>query len=177
MIDIVVYTLAVLFANMYADDFLLLPVFGQVAIGTLFFGLTFTFRDRIHYRFGRRRVYGAIALAVFVNIAAAGYLAVPTRILIASFLSIVVAETADTEMFHALRQRSWLARVTASNAVSIPIDTVLFTLIAFLGVFPTLTLVAIIWGDMITKFGIGALVALIRRPSHQNDLSQSLADA
>ncbi len=32
-------------------------------------------------------------------------------------------------------------------------------------------------GDMITKFGIGALVALIRRPSRQNDLNQSLADA
>lgn len=185
MIDVVVYILAVLFANIYADDFLPLPLFGQVAIGTFFFGITFTARDRIHYRFGRRRVYLAIALAVVVNIVAAIViniiagipLAGSLRILGASFLSILIAETADTEVFHALRQRSWLARVTASNAVSIPIDTVLFTLIAFLGVFPGTILVSIIFGDMLAKFGIGALVALIRRPHRQEAVNQSLADA
>lgn len=161
MIEIVLYILATLSANYLADTFIPLPGGALVAVGTLTFGATFTLRDHIH-RYGRRTAYATIAAAAFVNVAMAALLGVPGRIIAASFLAICLAEAADTEVYHRLRARSWWLRVAGSNAVSIPLDTVLFTLLAFAGLpdFPPLVLLAIIVGDMIGKFAIGAVMGL-----------------
>src|SRR5690606_40235609 len=106
--------------------------FFLVNVGTLFFGVTFTQRDRVH-AFGRPIVYRMILLAAVANVALAASLGTPLRYVGVSFLSIVLAETADTEVFHRLRGRRWLRRVATSNAISAPIDTVVFTLLAFVG--------------------------------------------
>ena len=45
---------------------------------------------------------------------------------------------------------------------SIPIDTILFTLVAFAGVFPVPMLISIIFGDMVLKAVISSIVALRR---------------
>ena len=50
----VIYILAVLAGNLTATAFIPFPVFGQVAVGTLIFGVTFTQRDRMHSAGGRR---------------------------------------------------------------------------------------------------------------------------
>ena len=91
-------------------------------------------------------------------------LEVPWRIILASFIAIVLSEAADTEIYHQLLHRSWLQRVTGSNLVSIPLDSLLFNLIAFMGVFEPAMLVAIIFGEIVTKFTTGALAALWRTP-------------
>ena len=85
------------------------------------------------------------------------------RVFIASFLAIVIAESADTEIFHHYRERSWIVRVTRSNAVSIPLDSILFNLIAFAGsaFFPPLVLVKVILGEVVAKFLVGILYALL----------------
>lgn len=168
VINSLIYILAVLGANYTATWFIPFPFYGQAAVGTFIFGVTFTQRDRLH-QYGRRYVYGAIAVAACANVLMSAFLGVPIRIIIASFLAIVLAESADTEVYQRLIRKSWLVRVAGSNAVSAPLDTLIFTLIAFWGVegFPPAVIGSILIGDTIVKYAIGALVALYRGKQDQ----------
>lgn len=157
----IVYITAVLVANFTATWFILLPFFGMVAFGTIIFGITFTARDYTH-RLGRPRVYIMIGGAALASVALSALGEVSWRIVVASVTAIVLSETADTEVYQRLLSRSWLVRVAGSNLVSIPLDTILFNLIAFAGVFVPSTLVAIVTGEIIVKFLVGGLVALWR---------------
>ena len=157
----VIYILAVLGANLTATWFLPLPIFGQVAVGTIIFGFTFTQRDRMHVR-GRRFVYGIIALATLLSAGLAAIGHVPPRIIVASVIAIIIAETADTEIYQRLLGRSWWHRVLASNSVSIPLDSIFFNVVAFAGVFAPRQLVAIIFGEIVVKFLVGAVSAVWR---------------
>jgi queuosine precursor transporter len=161
MVAAVIYILAVLGANLTATWFIPLPVFGQVAVGTFIFGFTFTQRDRMHLR-GRRFVYGIIALATLLSVVLAMVGQVPPRIILASVIAIILAETADTEIYQRLLARTWWHRVLASNAVSIPLDSIFFNLVAFLGVFAPREMVAIIFGEIVVKFLVGAASAVWR---------------
>lgn len=156
-----IYCLAVWLANYTATWFIPLPVFGMVAVGTLFFGVTFTQRDRVH-RYGRGAVYTMILIAAIGMVAESVLLAVPWRIIGASFVAILLAETADTEVYQRLLSRSWLRRVIGSNAVSIPIDSLLFNLLAFAGVFAPALLAQIIVGEIVVKTITGGITALWR---------------
>ncbi|MFY8167582.1 MAG: VUT family protein, partial [Candidatus Limnocylindrus sp.] len=71
-------------------------------------------------------------------------------------------ETVDTEIYHRLRSRSWLMRVFSSNAISVPLDSIAFTVVAFAGEpgYDALVMAQIVQADLLFKFGIGALVAL-----------------
>lgn len=157
--SISIYIAAVLAANYTATWFIPMPVFGLVSVGTLIFGITFTQRDRVH-RYGRRPVYAMIFGAAIGMVAESALLGVPWRIILASFVAIVLSETADTEIYHKLIDRSWMQRVTGSNLVSIPVDSLLFNLIAFAGVFDVPMLAGIIFGEIVAKFTTGAVAAL-----------------
>ena len=153
-----VYIVCTLLANFTFDSFLALPVYGQLSVGTLFFGVTFTQRDRVH-GFGKNRAYQMIAVAALANLALSAYLGIPLRFLLAGFLAILVAETADTEVYSRLIQRRWLTRVLTSNAFSIPLDSVTFTLIAFAGTLSVATMGEIIFADILAKTVVGFLAA------------------
>lgn len=154
-----VYIVCTLLANFTFDSFVALPLYGQLSVGTLFFAITFTQRDRVH-RFGKQRVYQMIAAAALTNALLGSYLGVAWRFLLAGFLAIILAETADTEVYQRVIKRRWLTRVMTSNAVSIPIDSVTFTLIAFAGVYGAGQLSEIVVADVVAKLVIGALAAL-----------------
>lgn len=158
---VVVYTACTLLANFTLDSFLPVGGFLLVNVGTLFFGITFTQRDRVH-RFGRPTVYRMIFAAAAANVALAASLGTPLRFVAVSFLSIVLAETADTEVFHRLRGRRWVTRVASSNAISAPIDTVVFTLLAFWGedYATPRWLTQVIVTDVLVKYASGLLAAL-----------------
>ncbi|MFA5256781.1 MAG: VUT family protein [Opitutales bacterium] len=186
-----IYILAVLLGNLTATAFIPFPVFGQVAVGTLIFGVTFTQRDRMHSVGGRRFVYKIIALTALLTLAlllsAAYGWGMPLadwftargqdwlagsmsslaqsgpRVFVASFLAIVIAEAADTEIYHRLRNRSWAVRVLNSNAASVPLDSVLFNVVAFAGIFSPMLLVQIIFGEVVIKYSISAIYALVPR--------------
>ena len=158
-----IYIIAVLVANYTATWFIPLPIFGMVSVGTLVFGITFTQRDRVH-RFGRKPVYLMIFIAAVGMVLESLFLGVEWRIITASFIAIVLSETADTEIYHRLLHRSWLQRVTGSNLISIPLDSLLFNVIAFAGVFAPGMLTAIIFGEIVAKFATGALAALWKAP-------------
>lgn len=156
-----VYVAATLLANFTLDSFIPLGDFFLVNVGTLFFGLTFTQRDRLH-RYGRRAVYALILVAATTNVLLAASLGTPYRFVVVSFLTIVLAETADTEVYQRLLSRRWLVRVASSNAVSAPLDTVLFTLLAFWGQ-PYATaawMTQVIVTDVLVKYLAGMLAAV-----------------
>ncbi|MDZ7581958.1 MAG: VUT family protein [Deltaproteobacteria bacterium] len=155
------YIVAVLVANYTATWFIPLPVFGLVSVGTLVFGITFTQRDRVH-RFGRKCVYLMILIAAVGMVFESLFLGVAWRIIAASFIAIVLSETVDTEVYQKLLHRTWMQRVIGSNLVSIPLDSILFNLIAFAGVFKPGMLTAIIFGEITAKFATGAAAALWR---------------
>jgi uncharacterized PurR-regulated membrane protein YhhQ (DUF165 family) len=155
------YCLVVLVANLTAGIFIPLPVFGLLSVGTLFFGATFTLRDYAHHH-GRRFVYAMIAAAAVVSAIGAIATDTPLRIIVASFVTILLAESVDTEIYQRLINRPWLQRVAGSNAASIPTDSMLFTVLAFAGTMPAVSVVAIIWADILWKYAIGMVTALVR---------------
>ncbi len=158
------YVLAILLANLTLNHFITLPGgYGLLSIGTLFFGAVFTLRDRLHM-FGLKAVYLAIALALLVNATAGWFLMADEphrlRFLFASFSAILISELTDTVIYHNMMQRSWLTRALSSNAISIPLDTILFTLLAFYGIMSTAEMVQIVYADLIFKAIVATLVAL-----------------
>lgn len=154
------YIASVVLANLTLDIFIDLPVLGTFTFGTVFFAGTFTFRDRVHHLIGSRRyIYKMIGWCAVANIVAAWVTGTPMRFIIASFTAIVIAESADTEVYHRLRERSWAARVLASNAVSVPVDTLIFVAIAFAGSLPFQDIREIFVNDVLWKFGVAALIA------------------
>jgi len=162
-LSMTIYILAVLIANYTATWFIPLPIFGMVSVGTLVFGVTFTQRDRVH-RYGRKPVYLMIFIAAAGMVLESLFLGVEWRIIAASFIAIVLSETADTEIYQKLLRRSWIQRVIGSNLISIPLDSLLFNVIAFAGVFNPGMLVAIIFGEIVAKFATGTIAALWRAP-------------
>ena len=159
--SISIYVIAVLIANYTATWFIPLPIFGMVSVGTLVFGITFTQRDRVH-RFGRKPVYLMIFIAAIGMVLESTFLGVEWRIITASFIAIVLSETADTEVYQRLIKKPWMKRVIGSNLISIPLDSILFNIIAFYGVFQAGMLIAIIFGEVVAKFATGFIAALWR---------------
>jgi queuosine precursor transporter len=132
--------------------------FGRaVDMGTFVYPITFTLRDVVHKALGKRAARTVIVTAAVVNLFMAGYLQwaarVPAdesypfneefrtvlgplwRIVVASIIAEVISEMADTEVYHWFVRRvttryQW-ARVAVSNAVSVPLDNVLFAVLAF----------------------------------------------
>jgi len=161
MLNAIIYIAATLAANYTATWFIHFPLFGQVSVATFIFGITFTQRDRVHHNLGRKKVYIMIAVAAFFNVAVTVAGAVPWRIILASFIAIILAETADTEIYQRYIQSSWTMRVLRSNSVSIPLDSLLFNTIAFAGVFSNWEIASIIFGEIVFK-GIVSGVTAIR---------------
>lgn len=157
----ILYIVVVLTANYTALWFIPLPVFGLVAIGTILFGVTFTARDYVH-RLGRAKVYIMIFVAALSSAVLVWIGATPYRIIIASITAIVISEGADTEIYQKLISKPWFVRVTGSNLLSVPLDTILFNLLSFFRVFPSNILISIIIGEIIVKYIIGLLVAVLK---------------
>jgi uncharacterized integral membrane protein (TIGR00697 family) len=128
-----------------------------VDMGTFIYPVTFTLRDVVHKILGKRNAQTLIVSAAAINLIMAAYLAwaatVPSdptwglgesfsailgpiwRIVVASITAEVVSELLDTEIYHwfvtRVTTRYQWARVLTSNAISVPIDTLIFTVIAF----------------------------------------------
>ena len=70
----------------------------------------------------------------------------------------VVSELIDTEMYEVwvrrFAQRWQWGRVLASNAVSVPVDTALFTVLAFWGVLPTDVMLSLFLSNILVKFAV-----------------------
>ena len=183
-----------------------------VDMGTFIYPITFTLRDVVHKALGKRAARTLVITAAVVNIGMALYLqwaakapsdasyplgaefqavlAPLWRITIASILAEVVSELADTEVYHWFVRRvttrhQW-ARVAVSNAVSVPLDNVIFALAAF-GSLPGLRDHALtlpwdaVWDIFIVNLTVKTLVSACSLPliylSPDRDWSRDESDA
>ncbi len=128
-----------------------------VDMGTFIYPITFTLRDLVHKTLGKRNAQRLIVTAGVINFLMVLYLlwaaSVPSdpdafggpefslvfaplwRIVVASIIAEVVSELVDTEVYHFFVRRittrfQWL-RVLVSNSISVPVDNVIFVLLAF----------------------------------------------
>ena len=155
--------------------------------GTFIFALTFTWRDMLHKRLGKEWARAAIVAAALCNLAMVSYflfaielepavfwpsqdafettLGFTWRIALASIAAEVVSELLDTEIYHALIQRiparHQYLRVLGSNMVSLPVDSLIFAVLAFGGTLGTSALWDIIKGQIVFK----AIVTIVSLPA------------
>jgi uncharacterized integral membrane protein (TIGR00697 family) len=157
----------------------------SIDAGTFIYPVTFTLRDLVHKLLGRRAARTLIVAAAVINLMMAGlftfaawlppdlavgeqveFAVVLTpvwRIVLASIAAEVLAELTDTEVYHlwvtrVTRRFQWL-RVLSSNAVSVPLDSLVFCWGAFGGVYENAVVWSIFWANVIVK-GAVTLVSL-----------------
>jgi len=156
------YIAAVVSANFTAKFLFPMPDWSpiELSVGTFLFGVVFSLRDRVHCH-GYRWAWGTVIAAALTNLLLSAAGAIPISIVIASFLAILISEGIDTEIFQRSRL-SWLGKVYASNAVSVPVDSILFVTIAFLipGIMPIETGLKLMLGQTLTKYAIAAVTGL-----------------
>jgi uncharacterized integral membrane protein (TIGR00697 family) len=149
----------------------------SVDAGTFIYPFTFTVRDLVHKMLGRSAARTVIFAAAAINVLMAGLFAFaswlppdPTwllqaqfaavlmpvwRIVAASIVAELLSELVDTEMYSLWVERvtvryQW-ARVLVSNAVSVPLDSVVFSWGAFGGALPASTVWSIFLANVILK--------------------------
>lgn len=151
-----------------------------VDMGTFIYPITFTLRDVAHKILGRRNTRVLIVMAAVVNLFMAVYLmwaasvasdpswglgdefaailAPVWRIVIASIIAEVISELVDTEVYHwfvtKITHRHQWARVLVSNSVSVPIDNLLFAVLAFGGALPWSVVWQIFLFNLIVKYAV-----------------------
>ena len=170
----------------------------------IIYSLTFTWRDLIHKQLGKKSAQTCIILAGVINVlmalyfifviklppesswAAAGgqkawefIFGIVPRIVIASILAEIISELTDTEVYQwwtsgiGKNKPQWL-RVIISNSISIPIESLLFASIAFIGVISSSALVIMILSNILVKAVITAasfwMIYLVpEKPIYQED--------
>jgi uncharacterized integral membrane protein (TIGR00697 family) len=150
----------------------------SIDAGTFIYPLTFTLRDMVHKTMGKKGAQLMIVTAAGFNLLMALYfwlvsilpadmsvgaqaefgqvLAPLWRLVFASIVAEVIAELTDTEVYSLWKKRvtarhQW-SRVLVSNAVSIPLDSLIFCWIAFGGLFEASVVWSIFLSNTLIKF-------------------------
>lgn len=188
MIRAIILISAYIAAQMLADisSLKIIYLFGlSMDAGTLIYPITFTLRDLVHRVLDKKHTVVLIFSAAAINLFMAGFfwlvsvlppdmsvgvqkefgivLSPVWRIVIASIIAEVVAELIDTEMYSLwkskFQDRHLWGRVLASNAIAVPIDSIIFAGIAFLGVFPLEVVLSIVVANIVIKGVVSILSA------------------
>ncbi|HIE25569.1 MAG TPA: VUT family protein [Anaerolineales bacterium] len=157
-----------------------------VDMGTFIYPITFTLRDIVHKVLGKKNTQVLIITAGAINLFMAGYLmwvasvsgdpewgltdefsailAPVWRIVLASILAEIISEMLDTEVYSwfvnkITRNRQW-ARVLISNSISVPVDNLIFAVVAFGGVLPW----NIVWQIFLFNLIVKYLITLLSLP-------------
>lgn len=166
-----------------------------VDMGTFIYPITFTLRDVVHKVLGRSAARTLIVTCGGVNLFMGAYFAWTAsvtsdpawglgdefstllgpvwRIVLASIIAEVVSELVDTEVYHwfvtRVTTRHQWARVLTSNAVSVPLDSVLFSVLAFgalplLGDHPLTLPWGSVWDIVVVNLTVKMLVTVASLP-------------
>jgi uncharacterized PurR-regulated membrane protein YhhQ (DUF165 family) len=136
-----VYVAALVAAN------LLVARFGPAAtpvIGFFLIGLDLTLRDALHDAWAGRGLWPRM-LALIGSAGALSWALDPAsgRIALASLIAFVAAALADALVYQALRRSrrfgGWLMRANGSNAAGAAVDSLLFPLLAFGALMPSIS--------------------------------------
>jgi len=157
-----------------------------VDMGTFIYPITFTLRDVVHKVLGKRNAQTLVITAGGINLFMALYLtwvaSVPSdpswglgeafsailgpvwRIVLASIAAEVISELIDTEIYQwfvtRVSTRHQWARVLLSNSISIPIDSLIFSVGAFGGVLPW----DVVWQIFIFNLVVKYVISLASIP-------------
>ena len=158
----------------------------SIDAGTLIYPITFTLRDLVHKVAGIKVARALIVAAAAINLVMAGFfwlvarlpadpqagpqvefgqvLAPVWRIVVASIVAEVLSELTDTEVYQlwitrVTRRFQWL-RVLVSNAVSVPLDSLVFCWLAFGGVYAA----AAVWSIVLSNVLIKMVTTLVGLP-------------
>lgn len=154
--------------------------------GTLLYPLTFTLRDLIHKKSDKKTALHIVYIGVVMNLLMFivffivsklpadiivgeqkefGQVLVGSwRIIIASIVAMFIAEIADSQIYqwYAYKFKKYqFMRVLTSNFISVPLDSIIVTLIAFYGVMPNSVLISITLVNIAIKY----IITLITVPS------------
>jgi len=177
------YIAAQIIANILSTKIVLLPIINlAVDGGTIIYPLTFTLRDLVHKTWGKRNARQVIVIAALLNALMFGLfwligkmapdpswhfqvayeqILLPVgRIVLASVIAQVISELIDTEVFSFIYKKTGdLVAVLLSNLAGLLVDSVIFTLIAFLGNLPLSTVLQIMVANILIKLIISFLSA------------------
>lgn len=186
----VVVVAAYIAAQMLADiaSLKIVALYGfSIDAGTFIYPLTFTLRDLVHKTLGARVARILIGTAAVINLIMAaffwfvarlpgdpavgpqlefGLVLAPTwRIVVASIAAELISELTDTEIYRLwvqqiTRRYQWV-RVLVSNAVSVPLDSVIFAWLAFGGVLA----VPVVWAIVVSNILIKGVTTLVSLPA------------
>jgi len=157
----------------------------SIDAGTFVYPFTFTLRDLVHKTAGIKVARTLIICAAVINVVMAGLfwltsilppdlsvgpqeefgqvLSPVWRIVFASIVAEVISELIDTEGYRIWVEKvthkyQW-ARVLVSNAVSVPVDSLIFCWLAFGGMMPNFVVWSIVASNVIIK-GLTTLISL-----------------
>ena len=169
----------VMFSNLGSLRILLLAGLA-VDGGAILYPLTFTARDLLHKKIGARLVRFVIVLAALLNLALFAFvwliaklppdpqvgeqleyalvLLPGLRLVLGSVIAMTVAELINTFFYIVVRRkygprRQWL-RVLLSNGIAIPVDTLLFLLVAFAGRVPAAVIAEMFLANIFVKYAV-----------------------
>lgn len=178
--SIVLVSVAYVAAQMLADvASLKIAVIAGFSIdaGTLVYPFTFTLRDMVHKIAGVKTARILIVAAAIINLIMAGLFWIAAklppdmsvgpqsefsavlspvwRIVIASILAEVISEFIDGEVYEQwvrkMGNKNQWGRVLSSNAISVPLDSAIFSIVAFGGALPVAVVISIFWSNVIVK--------------------------
>ena len=159
----------------------------SIDAGTFIYPRTFTIRDLVHKQLGKKVARTVIILAAGINLFMVAFfqfaawlpqdpswglgneftsiLGPVWRIVVASIAAEVISELIDTEVYHfwvtrITRRYQW-ARVLTSNAVSIPIDSLIFCWMAFGFALPH----SVVWSIFFANIIVKGMVTFISLPA------------
>lgn len=184
VLAIVSYAIIAVTSDIFANKMLQIGSL-TMAGGILLVPFSFTIRDLMHRCVGFEAAKKIVWATAIVNLIVAALMilldilpaAIPGaqetwhavmgaswRVIIASFLAQLISDLADTYVFEAFTRKfgdkhTWL-RVAVSNLASTPLDSVIFSFLAFYGVLPT----GVIWASVVSSFVIKYVMSLIATP-------------
>lgn len=123
------YLFIIIFSNIITASFNPINLFGLlIPCGTIFIGLTFILRDLCQERYGRKKIYFLIILAMLLSAIGSHILGDTLNIVFASCLSFLISESCDTEIYTRLKLPMHM-RVMYSGIVGGILDSVVFVIL------------------------------------------------
>lgn len=185
MFSVAGYISAQIFADITSTKIAML---GSLSIdgGTFIYPLTFTLRDMVHKAWGKKVakqiIYTAGAINLFMALLFQFIIWLPAdmswgmqdqfamvlgpiwRIVFASIFAELISELIDTEAYQffvdKISKKYLWGRVLFSNILAIPIDSIVFALIAFWGTLPP----AVVGGIIISNILVKGAMTLVSMP-------------
>ncbi|MDQ1002996.1 uncharacterized PurR-regulated membrane protein YhhQ (DUF165 family) [Neobacillus niacini] len=164
-VRILLYLVSIIAANVVTAAFapLVMGIF-IVPMGTFLIGATFIFRDLVQNKYGRKKTYLFIGIALLLSAVVSSILGDTLIIVLASAVTFAIAETTDTEIYSRLKLPMSL-RVLYSGIVGGILDSAIFVVLGLspLGAnfLPWEAVPAAILGQVIVKTIIQGIAALI----------------